>query len=130
MLATALREGAEPERQIAARALGGTGDRSFLPQLRAVAASDQSEKVRGRAFEGLTHLLGGASVSDLLNGAKDPSASVRRSVAIHAYNMARKGGDPEARSGTRRVLLLLSEDAAPDVRESARSWLKQLDSPH
>ena len=98
LLATALREGDEPERITAARALGRTGDRSFVPQLRAVAGSDRSEKVRGYAFEALMHLLAGESIPDAMNGARDPHESVRRSVAIHAFDMTRE----QRRHGTTR----------------------------
>jgi hypothetical protein len=129
MLAATLREGNEGERVTAARALGGTGDSSFLSLLRATAVSDQSEKVRGSAYEGLTLLLVRESIPDLLIGAKDPNEFVRRSVAIHAFNMGRTNTDLELRADVRRLLLLLAEDPAPGVKETVGSLLKQFDNP-
>lgn len=98
-----------------APALGGTGDRSFLPQLRAAAGSDRSEKVRGYAFEGLPHLLARESMPDLMNGTRDSSEFVRQSVASHAFNMARDSTDTELRAEVRRLLVLLSDDPAREV---------------
>jgi HEAT repeat protein len=129
MLAATLREGNEGERATAARALGGTGDSAFLSLLRAAAVSDQSEKVRGSAYDGLTLLLVRESIPDLLIGANDPNEFVRRSVAIQAGNMGRTNTDPELRADVRRLLLLLAEDPAPAVKQTVRSLLKQFDNP-
>jgi len=130
MLATTLREAtAWGDRATAARALGGTGDLSFLPLLRTTATSDESDKVRGWAYEGLTELLGRESIPDLEKGSKDRSEFVRRSVAIHAFNMANHSREADLRADVRRLLLLLAEDTDRSVKQTVQSFLKQLANP-
>ena len=127
MMAAALRSGAESERANAARALGGAGDPSFLPQLRASARSDPATIVRGSAYQGLTLLLEGDSLNDLDRGTKDPHPLVRRIVAAAAANVARNSADPTLRARVRQLLVLLGEDRAPEVRQSARYALRLLE---
>jgi hypothetical protein len=86
------------------------------------------EKVRGYAFEALMHLLARDSIPDAMNGARDPHESVRRSVAIHAFDMTRDSVDTELRAEVRRLLTLLADDASRQMQQTVRSWLKQFDA--
>jgi hypothetical protein len=130
MLAATLREASDwGDRATAARALGGTGDLSFLPLLRTTATSDESDKVRGWAYEGLAELLGRESIPDLERGSKDRSEFVRRSVAIHAFNMANHSTDAYLRADVRKLLMLLAEDTDRSVKQTVQSFLKQLANP-
>jgi hypothetical protein len=129
MMAAALREGSEAERANAARALGGAGDLSFLPQLRTSARSDSATIVRSSAYQGLALLLGGESLNDLDRGARDPQPLVRRIVAASAANVGRNSTDPTLRARVRRLLTLLGEDRSAEVRVSAQYAMRLLADP-
>jgi hypothetical protein len=128
MLSAALRQGGDAERASAARGLGGTGDRAFLGQLRAAAASDPSKHVRSAAVDGLAQLLGSEAIPDLIHGSQDRDRFVRMSVAGHALNLAQTDRSPKVRAGVRRVLVMLSNDPDREVQRSARSLLKRLET--
>ena len=128
MLAAALRQGREAERASAARGLGGTGDRTFLEQLRGAAVSDPSKHVRSGAFDGLAQLLRADAIPDLVKGTQDHDSFVRLSVAGHAFNLAQTDRSPELRAGVRRVLAMLLNDPDREVQRSAQWSLKRLEA--
>jgi hypothetical protein len=125
IFAAALREGSEDKRSLAARALGGAGDVTFLPQLRTAATSDPSAKVRAAAYDGLAHLLEDEAMPDLLAGAKDESAHVRNAVAYHAFNLTRRIQDTDLTAGVQRLLEMLALDPDEKVRQSVRYLMHQ-----
>lgn len=127
MLAASLQAGSEKEQAVAARALGGAGDRAFLPHLIAAAVTNSSERVRASAYEGLTYLLAGKSIPYLRDA--EGSNNLRRHIAIHAFNMANRSADAELRANVRRFLQMLAENPARDLHNTAASLLSRLDSP-
>ena len=111
------------QRAVAARALGGAGDRAYVSALRRSAASDASPHVRASAYGGLTHLLGPESLPDLKTGATDADEVVRSHVAVHAANMARRADNADVSSAVTALLESLQADPSPHVSSQARSML-------
>jgi HEAT repeat protein len=125
------------ERAWAAMGLGGTGDRTYLPLLRRVAAEDVYPHVRALAYRGIMHLLGPESLSDLRVGAKDPHERVRGQAVVDAYNLLELG-PPEPRwpppsseliAEVRAFLMEMQRDPALLVSRNARSMLALLARP-
>ena len=83
--------GSGDERAWAAMALGGAGDRAYLPVLRRVAAEDAHAQARALAYNGIMHLLGPDSLGDLRLGAKDSDEQVRARAVVDSYNLLEFG---------------------------------------
>jgi hypothetical protein len=77
-------------------ALGGSGDRAYLPVLRRVAAEDAHPQARALAYNGIMYTLGPDSLEDLRLGAKDPDEQVRATAVVDSYNLLELG-HPEPR---------------------------------
>jgi hypothetical protein len=75
------------ERASAAMALGGAGDREYLPLLRRVAADDPHWDVRAMAYDGIASVLGPEALDDLRRGARDSHYTVRATVAGNAQHI-------------------------------------------
>jgi hypothetical protein len=122
------------ERAWAAMALGGSGDRTYLPVLRRVAAGDAHAQARALAYNGIMHVLGPDSLGDLRLGAKDPDEHVRARVVVDAYNML-EFGHPEPRwpppsnaliAQVRAFLTEMQGDPAHLVSDNAKSMLAMM----
>jgi hypothetical protein len=122
------------ERAWAAMALGGTGDRTYLPVLRRVAAQDAHHDARALAYNGIMYMLGPESLADLRLGAKDPHVRVRARVVVDAYNMLELG-HPEPRwpppsdaliAEVRAFLTEMQLNRGSGVADSARSMLAMI----
>lgn len=122
------------ERAWAAMALGGAGDRAYLPVLRRVAAEDAYHQARALAYTGIMYMLGPDSLADLRLGAKDAHEQVRARAVVDAYNMLQLG-HPEPRwpapssaliAEVRRFLTEMQRDPARLVADNARSMLAMI----
>ena len=122
------------ERAWAAMALGGSGDRAYLPLLRRTAAQDESAHARALAYNGIMHMLGPDALRDLRSGAKDPDAQVRAQAVVGAYNLLELG-HPEPRwprpsdalvAEVRTFLTGMQRDQAPLVSRNAKSMLAMI----
>ena len=123
------------ERASAAMALGGAGDRNYLPLLRRVAADDPDADVRALAYDGIASILGPDALDDLRRAARDPHEMVRAMATGFAYNVL-EIGQPRRRwpppsasliADVRKFLVDLEADPASKVSTSARSMLGRLD---
>jgi hypothetical protein len=122
------------ERAFAAMALGGTGDRTYLPELRHVAAQDTHPNARALAYGGIMRVAGPDSLVDLRLGAKDPNERVRAQVVVDSYNMLELA-HPEPRwpppsaaliGEVRALLTAMLRDPSPHVSNNARAMLSNL----
>jgi HEAT repeat protein len=122
------------ERAWAAMALGGSGDRTYLPVLRRVAAGDAHAQARALAYNGIMYVLGPDSLGDLRLGAKDSDEEVRARAVVDAYNML-EFGHPEPRwpspsnaliAEVRAFLTEMQRDPAPLVSDNAKSMLAMI----
>jgi hypothetical protein len=122
------------ERAWAAMALGGSGDRAYLPVLRRVAANDVHVQARALAYNGIMYVLGPDSLDDLRLGAKDAEAQVRAQAVVDAYNML-EFGHPEPRwplpsdaliAKVRAFLTEMERDPARLVSDNAKSMLAMI----
>jgi hypothetical protein len=122
------------ERAWAAMALGGSGDRTYLPLLRRVAAEDAHAQARALAYHGIMYMLGPDSLGDLRLGAKDSDARVRARVVSDAYNLLELGR-PKPRwpppsnaliAEVREFLNEMRRDPTRSVRDSAKSVLAMI----
>jgi HEAT repeat protein len=122
------------ERAWAAMALGGAGDRAFLPVLRRVAAQDAHADARALAYNGIMHVLGPDSLGDLRLGAKDSDEQVRARAVVDSYNLL-EFGHPEPRwppppdaliAEVRTFLTEMQRDPARLVSENAKSMLAKI----
>ena len=129
MLAARLREGDAGERVAAVRALGGTGERTYLELLRAVAVADPSQLVRMYAYEGIAHLLGPDALDDLRRGATDGNPRVRGAIAVHAFNLARQIDNDVVRSRLKMLIEQLRDDPDRHVSGNARHVLAMWNRP-
>ena len=119
------------ERALAAMALGGTGDLTYLPVLRKVASSDTDGWARALAYDGIMYMLGPGSLGDLRRGAKDSEEKVRAQVVVDSYNLLELDG-PDRRSPpasntliaeVRAFLTEMQRDPARLVSDNAKSML-------
>lgn len=126
--------GSGDERAWAAMALGGAGDRAFLPVLRRVAAEDAHAQARALAYNGIMYLLGPDSLADLRLGAKDSDEQVRASAVVDCYNLL-EFGYPESRwpppsnaliAEVQTFLIEMQRDPARLVSDNARSMLAMI----
>jgi hypothetical protein len=123
------------ERQYAARALGGAGDRAYLPLLRRVAANDPHWDVRAMAYDGIASVLGPEALDDLRQGARDSHERVRSTAVVSAYNVLeleqprRRWPSPSNAQiqDVRAFLTDMQADPAEHVRSNARSMLGYLE---
>jgi len=122
------------ERAWAAMALGGSGDRTYLPVLRRVAAGDAHAQARALAYNGIMYVLGPESLGDLRLGAKDSDEQVRARAVVDAYNML-EFGHPEPRwpppsnaliVEVRAFLTEMQRDPARLVSDNAKSMLAMI----
>jgi HEAT repeats len=122
------------ERAWAAMALGGSGDRTYLPVLRRVAAGDAHAQARALAYNGIMYVLGPDSLGDLRLGAKDSDEQVRARAVVDAYNMLELG-HPEPRwpppsnaliAEVRAFLIEMQRDPARLVSDNAKSMLAKI----
>ena len=126
--------GSGDERAWAAMALGGTGNRTYLPALRRVAAEDPHAHARALAYNGLMNMLGPDSLGDLRLGAKDSDEQVRARAVVDAYNLL-EFGYPEPRwpppsdaliAEVRTFLTEMQRDPARLVSGNAKSMLAEI----
>jgi hypothetical protein len=122
------------ERGFAARALGSTGDVTYLPLLRRVAASDADFNARALSYLGIKSMLGPDSLADLRLGANDPHHLVRAVVVSTAYNLLELE-QPQPRwppasdaliDEVRDFLAGMQQDPAQIVSGNAKSALARL----
>lgn len=122
------------ERAWAAMALGGAGDRAYLPMLRRVATEDTHAQARALAYNGIMYVLGPDSLGDLRLGAKDTDAQVRTRAVVDAYNLL-EFGHPEPRwprpsnaliAEVRAFLTEMQRDPARVVSDNAKSMLAMI----
>lgn len=122
------------ERAWAAMALGGSGDRAYLPVLRRVATEDAHAQARALAYNGIMNMLGPDSLGDLRLGAKDTDAQVRVRAVVDAYNLL-EFGHPEPRwprpsnaliDEVRAFLTEMQRDPARVVSGNAKSMLAMI----
>ena len=122
------------ERAWAAMALGGSGDRTYLPVLRRVAAEDAYAQARALAYNGIMYVLGPESLGDLRLGAKDSDEQVRARAVVDAYNML-EFRHPEPRwpppsnpliAEVRAFLTEMQRDPARLVSDNAKSMLAMI----
>ena len=126
--------GTGDERAWAAMALGGSGDRAYLPVLRRVAAEDAHAQARALAYNGIMYMLGPDALGDLRLGAKDADAQVRARAVVDAYNLL-EFGHPEPRwpppsnaliAEVRAFLTEMQRDPARLVSDNAKSMLAMI----
>jgi len=126
--------GDRERRAFAAMALGGTGDRTYVPQLREVAAKDPDAHARALAYMGIRYMLGPDSLGDLRLGAKDADAVVRAHVVVDAYNLL-EFEQPEPRwpppsqaliVEVRAFLTEMQRDPVRMVSDNAKSMLAMI----
>jgi HEAT repeat protein len=135
LFADTLKTSGDGERRaFAAMALGGTGDSTYLPQLREVAARDPHHHARALAYSAIRRVLGPDSLGDLRLGAKDAEARVRAQAVVDAYNLL-EFAQPEPRwpppsnaliADVRAFLTEMQRDPAPLVSDNARSMLAMI----
>lgn len=122
------------ERAWAAMALGGSGDRAYLPVLRQVAAEDAHAQARALAYNGIMYMLGPDSLGELRLGAKDTDAQVRARAVVDAYNLL-EFGHPVPRwpppsnaliAEVRAFLTEMQRDPAGLVSDNAKSMLAMI----
>jgi hypothetical protein len=122
------------ERAWAAMALGGSGDRAYLPVLRRVAGEDAYPQARALAYNGIMYMLGPDSLGDLRLGAKDSDEQVRARAVVDSYNLL-EFGDPERRwpapsnaliAEVRTFLTEMQRDPARFVSNAAKSMLAMI----
>jgi hypothetical protein len=122
------------ERAWAAMALGGAGDRAYLPVLRRVAAEDTHAQARALAYNGIMYVLGPDSLGDLRLGAKDSDEQVRARAVVDSYNLL-EFGHPEPRwpppsnaliAEVRTFLTEMQRDPARLVSDNAKSMLAMI----
>ena len=122
------------ERAFAAMALGGTGDRTYLPALRRVASQDAHPNARALAYSAIMRMTGPDSLADLRLGAKDPNERVRGQVVVDSFNML-EIGHPNPQwpppsdaliAEVRAFLTAMQGDPARRVSDNARSMLSNL----
>ena len=126
--------GSGDERAWAAMALGGAGDRAYLPVLRRVAAEDAYAQARALAYNGIMYVLGPDSLGDLRLGAKDSDEHVRAQAVVDSYNLL-EFGHPEPRwpppsnaliAEVRTFLTEMQRDPARLVSDNAKSMLAMI----
>jgi hypothetical protein len=126
--------GSGDERAWAAMALGGSGDRAYLPVLRRLAAEDAHAQARALAYCGIMYMLGPDSLGDLRLGAKDSDAQVRARAVVDSYNLLELG-HPEPRwpppsnaliAQVRTFLTEMQRDPARLVSDNAKSMLAMI----
>jgi hypothetical protein len=126
--------GSGDERAWAAMALGGAGDRTYLPVLRRVAVGDADVQARALAYNGIMYVIGPESLGDLRLGAKDSDEQVRARAVVDAYNML-EFGHPEPRwpppsnaliAEVRAFLTEMQRDPARLVSDNAKSMLAMI----
>ena len=126
--------GSGDERAWAAMALGGSGDRAYLPVLRRAAAEDVHAQARALAYNGIRYMLGPDSLGDLRRGAKDADAQVRARAVVDAYNLL-EFDHPEPRwpppsealiAEVRAFLTEMQRDSTRSVSDNARSMLAMI----
>lgn len=119
------------ERAWAAMALGGSGDRTYLPVLRRVAAGDEYAQARALAYNGIMYVLGPDSLGDLRLAAKDSDEYVRSRAVVDSYNLL-EFGNSEPRwpppsdaliAEVRTFLTEMQRDPARLVSDNAKSML-------
>jgi len=127
--------GSGDERAWAAMALGGAGDREYLPVLRRVAAEDTHTQARALAYSGIMDILGPDSLGDLRLGAKDSDEQVRAHAVVDSYNLL-EFGHPEPRwpppsdaliAAVRTFLNEMQRDQARLVSDNAKSMLAMIE---
>jgi len=127
--------GSGDERAWAAMALGGAGDREYLPVLRRVAAEDTHTQARALAYSGIMDILGPDSLGDLRLGAKDSDEQVRAQAVVDSYNLL-EFGHPEPRwpppsdaliAAVRTFLTEMQRDQARLVSDNAKSMLAMIE---
>ena len=123
------------ERAWAAMALGGSGDRAYLPVLRRVAAQDEHAQARALAYDGIMYMLGPDALGDLRSGAKDSNEQVRAQVVVDSYNLL-EFDHPERRwpppsdeliAEVRAFLAEMQRDPARLVSDNAKYMLIMLE---
>lgn len=122
------------ERSWAAMALGGTGDRTYLPVLRQAAAEDAHPQARALADNGIMYMLGPDSLRDLRRGAKDSHEQVRVQVVVDSYNLLElerpdRRWPPASSALIADVRVFLGEmqrDPARQVGDNAKSMLAMI----
>ena len=126
--------GSGDERAWAAMALGGSGDRAYLPVLRRVATEDAHGQARALAYNGIMYMLGPDSLGDLRLGAKDSDDKVRARAVVDSYNLL-EFGHPEPRwpppsnaliAEVRTFLTEMQRDPARLVSDNAKSMLAMI----
>ncbi|MGE5813025.1 MAG: HEAT repeat domain-containing protein [Acidobacteriota bacterium] len=126
--------GSGDERAWAAMALGGSGDRTYLPVLRRVAAEDTYAQARALAYNGIMSMLGPDSLEDLRLGAKDSDEQVRARAVVDSYNLL-EFGHPNPRwpppsdtliAEVRTFLTEMQRDPARLVSNNAKSMLTMI----
>jgi len=135
LFADTLKTSGDGERRaFAAMALGGTGDRTYLSQLREVAARDPHPQARALAYNGIMYMLGPDSLGDLRQGARDAEARVRARAVVDAYNLLELA-QPEPRwprpskaliVEVRAFLTEMQRDPARLVSDNAKSMLAMI----
>jgi HEAT repeat protein len=135
LFAETLKTSGDGERRaFAAMALGGTGDRMYLPQLREVAARDAHAHARALAYSGIMNMLGPDSLADLRLGAKDSDAYVRAQAVVDSYNLL-EFGQPDPRwpppsnaliAEVRTFLTEMQRDPVRLVSDNAKSMLAMI----
>jgi hypothetical protein len=126
--------GSGDERAWAAMALGGSGDRAYLPVLRRVAAEDTHAQARALAYNGIMYMLGPDSLGDLRLGAKDSDDQVRARAVVDSYNLLgfgrlQPGWPPPSNALIAEVRTFLTEmqrDPARLVNDNAKSMLAMI----
>jgi HEAT repeat protein len=122
------------ERAWAAMALGGSGDRAYLPVLRRVAKEDTHTQARALAYRGIMCILGPDSLGDLQLAASDSDEQVRAQAVVDSYNML-EFGHPEPRwpppstaliAEVRTFLIEMQRDPARLVSDNAKSMLAMI----
>ena len=115
-------------------ALGGSGDRTYLPLLREVASKDAHAQARALAYHGIMYMLGPDSLGDLRLGAKDSDARVRAQAVVDSYNLL-EFGHPEPRwpppsnalfAEVRTFLTEMQRDPARLVNDNAKDMLAMI----
>jgi len=126
--------GSGDERAWAAMALGGAGDRAYLPVLRRVAADDGYAQARALAYNGIMYTLGPDSLGDLRLAAKDAAPQVRAHAVVDSYSMLELGRleprwPPPSNAliaDVRTFLAEMQRDPARQVSDNAKSMLAMI----
>ncbi len=126
--------GSGDERAWAVMALGGAGDRAYLPVLRRVAGEDAHAQARALAYNGIVSMLGSEALGDLRGGAKDSDEHVRAQAVVDSYNLLELA-HPEPRwpppsqaliAEVRTFLTEMQSDPARLVSDNATSMLASI----